>query len=276
MATFTIEDAVDIGEEIGIDWDEVEFTKESFLKGLEVELEHGTKVSEETNVTDDDPNMTGQIAWVHLIEDPDYYELLDAMEKGFDGKKTEASTHRYAYVLDDIVEKHPDYISPEIEQMAMAFIQQAEKNAKQHAELMEDDEAHIEFLEDALDRGPNLGSVKSDQLLELLQTNPVMGAIPLADLKADNFLRGDNIDVYDYLEAALKHLVERVSLLWLKGERIDYSKEYESERPSSREDETEILEEDGTAAQSPAAKNRQQMGASAQRFATVRIDGKDY
>lgn len=120
MATFNLEDAIVIGEEIGIDWDEAEFTPESFLKGLEVELEHGTKKGEETNVTDDEPFVTGQITWVHLLEDPDYYELLDEMEKGFDGVKTEASTRRikdprrYAYVLDEIVEKNPDYISPEM------------------------------------------------------------------------------------------------------------------------------------------------------------------
>ena len=275
--TFTLEDATAIGEEIGIDWNDVEFTPESFLAGLEVELEHGTELGEETNVTDDEPFATGKITWAHLLEDPDYYELLEEMEAEFDGVKTEASTHRYAYVLDEIVEKHPEYISPEIEQMAMAFIKQTEKNAKQHAELMEDDEAHIEFLEETLDQGPNLGGIKSDQLLELLHTNPVMGAIPLADLKADNFLRGDDIDVYDYLEAALKHLVERVSLLWLQNERIDYSKEYEPDKSSIRDKETEILEdEEGTAVQSPAAKKRQQMGASAQRFATVRIHGKDY
>lgn len=88
--TFTIEDAQSIGEEIGIDWEKVDFTQESFLSGLEVELEHGTEITEEdVNVTDDDPKLTGMIAWAHLIEDPDYYEMLDAMEGEFDGVKTE-------------------------------------------------------------------------------------------------------------------------------------------------------------------------------------------
>jgi len=81
MPNFSLDDAKQIGENIGIDWEKVDFSPESFLKGLEVELEHGTKVSEETNVTDDDPSMTGQIAWVHLIESPDYYEGLAKMEK---------------------------------------------------------------------------------------------------------------------------------------------------------------------------------------------------
>ena len=89
MATFTIEDAQNIGEDIGIDWDDVDFSQESFLAGLEVELEHGTERGEEVNVTDDDPLLTGMIAWAHLMEDPDYYELLAEMEAGFDGVKTE-------------------------------------------------------------------------------------------------------------------------------------------------------------------------------------------
>jgi len=48
--------------------------------GIEVELEHGTRDSQ-TNVTDDDPAMTGKIALAHLKEIPDYYTRLDEMEK---------------------------------------------------------------------------------------------------------------------------------------------------------------------------------------------------
>ena len=53
--------------------------------GLEVELEHG-KVDRHTNVTDDDPIMTGKIALAHLNELPDYYTRLDKMEKEAEGK----------------------------------------------------------------------------------------------------------------------------------------------------------------------------------------------
>jgi hypothetical protein len=75
---FTEDDARRIGEEIGIDWNETDF--EQFRMGLEVELEHGTRDSQ-TNVTDDDPAMTGKIALAHLKEIPDYYTRLDEMEK---------------------------------------------------------------------------------------------------------------------------------------------------------------------------------------------------
>jgi len=272
---FTIEDAVEIGEEIGIDWDRVEFSPEDFLVGLEIELEHGTERGEEVNVTDDDPLATGMIAWAHLMETPLYYSEevgLPAMEKSLEeGEEVvEASSKRYAYVLDEIVEKHPDYISPEVGQMAKKFIQQAEKNAQQHAEMFDDEEEAIEYLSEALERGPNLGSIASGDLVELLVENPVMGAIPLSDLKADNLIRGDKIDVYDYLEASLKHLIERVSLAWLRGETKQRKKE---EEKRLEQEKAKQRDEEGTVV---LRKQPQQMGASAKRFATIRFNGKDY
>ena len=69
-----------IGEEIGIVWTTSAFDVEQFRMGLEVELEHGARDSE-TNVTGDDPILTGKIAWAHLKELPDYYTRLTAMER---------------------------------------------------------------------------------------------------------------------------------------------------------------------------------------------------
>jgi hypothetical protein len=43
-------------------------------------LEHG-KVDAETNVTNDDPVLTGKIALAHLNEFPDYYDRLYEMEE---------------------------------------------------------------------------------------------------------------------------------------------------------------------------------------------------
>lgn len=76
------DEARDTGEAIGINWDEVEFEPADLAKGIEVELEHGTK-DEETNVTDDDLESTAKIAWAHLKESADYYDLLSDMEKQF-------------------------------------------------------------------------------------------------------------------------------------------------------------------------------------------------
>ena len=66
--------------EIGLDLDKAAFDVEAFRRGMEVEFEHGTH-DPETNVTDDNPKITGKIAWAHLKEFPDYYERLDAMER---------------------------------------------------------------------------------------------------------------------------------------------------------------------------------------------------
>ena len=55
------------------------FDLEQFRMGLDVELEHGRR-DPATNVTDDDPIMTGKIALAHLRELPDYYTRLAEME----------------------------------------------------------------------------------------------------------------------------------------------------------------------------------------------------
>lgn len=76
--SFSAEEAKKIGQQLGIDWSK--WDVEQFRRGMEVELEHGT-VDPNTNVTDDDPLMTGKIALAHLNELPDYYTRLDKIEK---------------------------------------------------------------------------------------------------------------------------------------------------------------------------------------------------
>jgi hypothetical protein len=66
---FTAAEAKSIGERLGIDWSK-----------FDVELEHG-KVDPNTNVTNDDPLITGKIALAHLNEFPDYYDRLYEMEE---------------------------------------------------------------------------------------------------------------------------------------------------------------------------------------------------
>lgn len=83
---FTADEAKRVGEELGVDWSE--FDVEQFRAGMDVELEHGSANSL-TNVTEDDPIMTGKIALAHLNEFPDYYTRLEEMEeeaKNFFGK----------------------------------------------------------------------------------------------------------------------------------------------------------------------------------------------
>jgi hypothetical protein len=80
---FTAKEAKQVGEKLGIDWKK--WDVEQFRMGMDVELEHGT-VDPHTNVTNDDPIMTGKIALAHLNEIPDYYTRLDKMEREAEGK----------------------------------------------------------------------------------------------------------------------------------------------------------------------------------------------
>lgn len=76
---FTAEEARDVGAQLGIDWSSAPFDVEQFRSGMDVELEHGVH-DLKTNVTDDDPIVTGKIALAHLNEFPDYYTRLQKME----------------------------------------------------------------------------------------------------------------------------------------------------------------------------------------------------
>jgi DNA-directed RNA polymerase alpha subunit len=76
---FSEEDARAAGERVGVDWTTSRFDVEQFRMGMEVELEHGTH-DPETNVTDDDVDVTAKIARAHLNEFPDYYSRLAVME----------------------------------------------------------------------------------------------------------------------------------------------------------------------------------------------------
>jgi Mn-dependent DtxR family transcriptional regulator len=78
--SFTAGEARRVGEEIGIDWASAPFDVEQFRMGMDVELEHGLR-DLLTNVTHDDPVVTGKIALAHLNEFPDYYTRLDRMEE---------------------------------------------------------------------------------------------------------------------------------------------------------------------------------------------------
>ena len=78
--SFSDDEARSVGEQIGIDWSSAAFDVDQFRRGMEVELEHGLQ-DLLTNVTDDDPVVTGKIALAHLNEFPDYYTRLERMEE---------------------------------------------------------------------------------------------------------------------------------------------------------------------------------------------------
>jgi hypothetical protein len=77
---FSVDQSAAVAVELGLDFDVAPFDIGQFRHGMEVELEHGRR-DPLTDVTHDDPIVTGKIAWAHLREMPDYYERLDAMEQ---------------------------------------------------------------------------------------------------------------------------------------------------------------------------------------------------
>jgi hypothetical protein len=83
----TLEEARRVGDEIGVDWDR--FKLEQFRIGMDVEYEHGAH-DPQTDVTGDDPILTGKIAFAHMKEFPDYYERLERMEKEAEREWAEA------------------------------------------------------------------------------------------------------------------------------------------------------------------------------------------
>jgi hypothetical protein len=71
---------------LGIDWSR--FDVEQFRMGLDVELEHGLR-DPSTDVTGNDPVLTGKVALAHLNEFADYYTRLAKMESEAKEKKSQ-------------------------------------------------------------------------------------------------------------------------------------------------------------------------------------------
>ena len=74
---FTKEEAMGVGESIGIDFSKIDL--EQFRMGIGIELEHGSH-DPETDVIGENENLAGKIAWAHLKEIRDYYTRLAKME----------------------------------------------------------------------------------------------------------------------------------------------------------------------------------------------------
>ncbi|PKN87719.1 MAG: hypothetical protein CVU51_05225 [Deltaproteobacteria bacterium HGW-Deltaproteobacteria-1] len=68
----------EISGKLGIDWSH--FDVGQFRMGLDVELEHGW-IDPSTDVTRDDPILTGKIALAYLNQYADYYTRLENMER---------------------------------------------------------------------------------------------------------------------------------------------------------------------------------------------------
>ncbi|WP_211316725.1 DUF5661 family protein [Oceanobacillus arenosus] len=80
VKSFSKEEAEAIALLLGIDFAKSKFDLNEFWMGVNTELEHG-RISSETNVTNDNPIITGKIALAHLNEFPDYYKRLKLLEE---------------------------------------------------------------------------------------------------------------------------------------------------------------------------------------------------
>ena len=74
----TTDEARRVGDVLKVDWNQIDL--EQFRRGMDVEFEHGAH-DPQTDVTHDDPLVTGKIALAHLKEFPDYYVRLERMEE---------------------------------------------------------------------------------------------------------------------------------------------------------------------------------------------------
>jgi uncharacterized protein YicC (UPF0701 family) len=83
----------------------MEIPLEDFRKGLEVELEHGTRF-DDANVTNNHPILTGKIVIAHLKETMDYYLRIDVAEmegdllKAILSKKIEKIESKYKKLVE--------------------------------------------------------------------------------------------------------------------------------------------------------------------------------
>lgn len=98
----TTAEARRVGDAIGVDWSR--FDLEQFRAGMDVEFEHGAH-DPQTDVTGDDPIITGKIALAHMKEFPDYYERLERMEREAEREWAEKLPAALASELDS---KHRD------------------------------------------------------------------------------------------------------------------------------------------------------------------------
>lgn len=78
---------------------------EDFRKGLEVELEHGTRF-DDANITNNHPVLTGKIVIAHLKETMDYYQRIDVAEiegdllKAVMSRNIEKITEKYTKLIE--------------------------------------------------------------------------------------------------------------------------------------------------------------------------------
>lgn len=75
-------EAIKLARKYKIDLDVIPI--EEWQYGLNVELEHGSKLSKLTNITKNNKDINSRIVIAHLLEFPQYYKHLKKMEEKMD------------------------------------------------------------------------------------------------------------------------------------------------------------------------------------------------
>lgn len=75
---FTAREAKEIGDKLGIDWEQIDIKQ--FHRGMNAELEDGA-YNPVTNFASDDPILVGKVVRAHLHESANYYTEWAKMEK---------------------------------------------------------------------------------------------------------------------------------------------------------------------------------------------------
>lgn len=211
---FSAEQAREVGEQIGIQWDEVEFDSEQLAHGMEVELEHGSALGDGTNITSDDPEQTAKIAWAHLLESPDYYTMLATMEDELMGTETEDTRSRASRARDAYMETKQPVSSPTTKtsvEISPALKSLQQKYLKQVVQRIEQGKS----TDDAFQQRPDLDDFSPEQLLDLLLENPQLAKRQISTLGP----AAQYGDIFDAMQTTLELAVWESSIQWWGQQR---------------------------------------------------------
>ncbi|KKN66704.1 hypothetical protein LCGC14_0468900 [marine sediment metagenome] len=234
--TFTSEEALQVGEEIGIDWDEVDFDPEDLADGMDVELEHGSARDERVNITGDDPATTAKIAWAHLMESPDYYDALAEMEDRLNVEAAEAEERTAAF--------RPAYQAPEKQikpgqwkTQDPQMSEELENIVFQYTDQLEAAIAGGLSANDAFKQiTPSLENLETDDLVNLLYENQHVGGRGSLQRFKDWL---PALDIFDLVQKLLERHIWEAAIQWWstrKTELQDMGAEQQAKQKADEED----------------------------------------
>jgi len=248
----TEDEAKKVGTEIGIDWEKVDFDPSALAVGMDVETEHGSKLGDEVNVTNDDPKLTAMIAWAHLKESPKYYEALALMESQLE-KPTEAMSksavtsrvHRAYMKTVKPGQKGIDRtISPALKKLIQDYL------AKITAANEDGTDVDTAFKKIR----PDLSRYKPDDLINMLWENQHVGMRPLSVLKSAVSI----VDFFWALQLLFEIYIREQAMQWWSALPTKQNKQ-----PEKRDNEDTIEtpdkggtvpDEEGTKVETPKGK----------------------